>query len=96
MALGENVNLKDRIIRKTVKGSNTGKASNTNITNKIGMPSPDPKTDTYKTKKMTFYVKEELLEKLYNFSYWDRRSLTDAFNVVLDDGLKGKNIKPRK
>jgi hypothetical protein len=92
--------LGDNIIRKTTsKADKVSKVSNTNIThktNKVGMPSADPKADTYLTKKMTFYVKEDLLERLYNFSYWDRQSITEAFNKVLEDGLKGKNTKPRK
>ena len=99
MALGDN------LIRKTTGKRNiTGKASkvsnvsNTNITrktSKVGAPSLDPKTDTYKTRKMSFYVKNELLERLYNFAYWDRRSLTEAFNGVVEDGLRGKNTRPK-
>jgi len=95
--------LGDNIIRKTTSKKNitskADKASNTNITrktNKVGMPSLDPKTNTYKTKKMTFYVKDDLLERLYNFAYWDRHSLTEAFNKILEDGLKGKNTKPKQ
>lgn len=98
--------LGDNLIRKTTskksntsKADKTSKASNTNITSnssKLGMPSLNPKTDTYKTKKMTFYVKAELLDKLYNFAYWDRHTVTEAFNKALEDGLKGKNTKPKK
>ena len=44
---------------------------------------------------MTFYIKEDLLEKLYNFAYWDRHSLMEAFNLVVKDGLKGKNTKKK-
>jgi len=44
---------------------------------------------------MTFYIKEDLLEKLYNFAYWDRHSLTEAFNLIVKDGLKGKNTKKK-
>ncbi|MBM4053717.1 MAG: hypothetical protein FJ264_03380 [Planctomycetes bacterium] len=51
---------------------------------------------TSNTTKMTFYVKNELIEKLYNFAYWDRYSITEAFNLVLSDGLKGKTTKPIK
>lgn len=51
---------------------------------------------SFKTKeKMTFYIEKELLESLYNLAYWDRLSLTEAFNSVVKDGLKGKNIKKR-
>jgi len=60
-----------------------------------GIPSQNPETDTFKTKKATFYIKESLLERLHNFAYWDRHSITEAVNTVLQDGLKGKNTKPR-
>jgi len=99
MPVGKNINLKDKLIKKT-----TGKVSNknivsitrkTNITRKTGMSSPNAKTDTYKTRKMTFYIKEDLLQKLYNFAYWDRHSLTEAFNIVVRDGLKEKDVKQR-
>ena len=71
------------------------KTKDITIKNKVGMPSPNAKTDTYKTKKMTFYIKGELLQNLYNFAHWDRHSLTEAFNIVVRDGLKGKDIKQR-
>lgn len=100
--------LGDNLIRKTSdtgrtnktskanKTSKTSKVSNTNITSKvIGQPSRDPEADTFNTKKMTFYVKESLLEALYNFAYWDRYTVTEAVNKALEDGLKGKNTKPR-
>jgi len=61
-----------------------------------GQPSKTPTRDTYKTKKATFYVKEKLLERLYNFAYWDRHSVTEALNIVLEDGLKGKNTKQKE
>lgn len=97
MPVGKNIDLEDKLIKKTVsKASNKRKVSNTrntNITSKIGLPSSNSKTDTYNTRKMTFYIKEDLLKKLYNFSYWDRYSLTEAFNIVVNDGLKGKNTK---
>lgn len=112
MPIGNNVNLVDKLIKKTAgkinitsKGSiksNVGITNNTNIVskksdrNRIGQPSRDPKAATYKTKKTTFYIKDDLLKKLYNFAYWDRHNLTEAFNMVLSDGLKGKNTKPKE
>jgi len=68
---------------------------NVNSTRKRGMPSSNTKTDTYKTRKMTFYIKGELLQKLYNFAYRDRHSLTESFNIVVRDGLRGKNVKQK-
>ena len=44
----------------------------------------------------SFYVKKDLFEKLHNFAYWDRHTITEAFNIVLKDGLKDKNTKPKK
>lgn len=99
MPVGKNINLGDKLIKKTTsKGSIKSNISNTRITNitrKVGMPSLNSKTNTFETKKMTFYIKEDLLEKLYNLAYWDRHSLTEAFNLVVKDGLKGKNIKKK-
>ena len=92
MPLGQN-----KLIQKTSnKRNNTNITRNTNITNKkaaAGRPSKDPGAVTYETRKMTFYVKGDLLNRLYNLAYWERQSLTQAFNVVLQDGLKGKNTK---
>lgn len=106
MPLGTNL---DKIIKKTTPDTNITSntrierkksiTNNTNITSRIrnmGLPSQKPESDTYKTKKMTFYIKEELLDKLYNFAYWERKSLTEAFNFVITDGLKGKNVAPKK
>lgn len=98
MPLGQN-----KLIQKTSnKIKNTNKTNitrNTNITNKkaqtAGQPSKDPAAVTYKTEKMTFYVKGDLMKRLRNFSYWGRQSLTQAFNSVLQDGLKGKPTKPK-
>jgi hypothetical protein len=101
MALGGNVNISDKLIKKTTdKGSKDRKASNANIAGNagkpIGQPSTNPETATFATKKATFYIKEDLLQRLYNFAYWDRHTLTEAFNIVLTDGLKGKNTKGRE
>lgn len=99
MPVGGNINLEDKLIKKTTsKISNKRNVSNTNITHKkqkAGQPSLNPEKKTFKTKKMTFYIKEDLLGKLNNFAWWDRHSLTEAFNIVVTDGLKGKNIKKK-
>ena len=104
MAIGKNVNLKDRIIKNTVvdvnKGNkvdivskthnktNTHLKSKENITNKTHKKNKD----TEGTVKMTFYIKEDSFRKLRNFAYWDRHSITEAFNLVMADGLKGKEV----
>ena len=96
MPLGQNVALKDTLIRKTTsKAGKTRKEINTTITNKFGQPSSDPDADTFGTKKATFFIKEDLLRRLYNYAYWDRYSLTQAVNTVLEIGLKGKNTKDK-
>jgi len=92
MAIGKNV-LSDRpLISKT-----TSKASNKSNVSKPGaapgQPSSSKEADTYGTTKMTFYIKKDIYTKLKNFAYWDRHTLTEAFNQVLEDGLKGKNTK---
>ena len=96
MPVGKNINLEDKIIKKTTgKTSNKRNVSNTNIKRKPGMPSLDPGKETFKTKKMTFYINPDLFNGLKNFAYWERHSLTKAFNIVMSDGLKGKNIKQK-
>lgn len=100
MSMGNNVNLKDRLIRSTAgKGNNASKTNVTSKGNAVKTETPAPyrtrKTATEGTKKATFYVKKDLLQKLYNFAYWERHSVTDAFNIALAAGLKGKTTKSR-
>jgi len=101
MALGTNT---PKLIQKTVSTTNKknnvsstrnkNNVSNTNNGSKIGRPSQDPSKDTYNTKKMTFYVDLNVLQKLYNYAHWDRKNITEAFNIALKDGLKGKSTRP--
>lgn len=91
MAIGTNINLKDKLIKKTAEAGNTSNADKKSITDKA-----DKKKATADTVKMTFYIKKELLDRLYNFAYWDRHTVTEAFNIALTDGLKGKNTKERE
>lgn len=89
MPIGDNINLKDKLIKSTTsKRSSTNKESKKNIVREKNKATKD-------TVKMTFYIKTDLLQKLYNFAYWDRHSVTEAFNMVLADGLKGKNTKEK-
>lgn len=101
MPIGNNVNIADKLIKKTTGKTNiTSKVTIASKTNKVNTKSrskhPAKDIATKNTKKMTFYVKQELLKKLYNFAYWDRHNLTEAFNMVLSDGLKDKNTKPKE
>lgn len=87
MPIGDNITLKDKLIKRTAsKESITNKESKKTIVGERNKATED-------TVKMTFYVKKDLLQKLYNFAYWDRYSVTEAFNIVLAEGLKGKNTK---
>lgn len=90
--LGKNIG-KDKIIKKTTDKENN--TDNVSKTNKFGMPSQNEDKNTFDTKKMTFYFKNDKLEAIYNFAYWERLSKTEALDKILTDGLKGKNIKPR-
>lgn len=104
MAIGKNVNLKDRIIKSTVENiskgnkvniaSKTHKKINTHTKGKESITNNVHKKnkDTEGTVKMTFYIKEDSFRKLRNFAYWDRHSITEAFNLVVADGLKGKEV----
>ena len=89
MPIGDNVIIKDKLIKNT-----TSKKSNTSNINKESIRRKKEK-DTEDTVQMTFYIKNKLLNKLYNFAYWDRHSITKAFNTVLKDGLTGKNTKDK-
>lgn len=83
-------------INKGNKISNKSKASNKIKKNTTPGSLTRKINSTSDTTKMTFYVKNDLLEKLYNYAYWDRHKITEAFNRVLADGLKGKTTKPIK
>lgn len=101
MPIGANVSLTDRLIKKTTSKTNiTSKTSIANKINKVSTEKPGRYSTrhiaTGNTKKMTFYVKQDLLKKLYNFAYWDRHNITEAFNTALSDGLKDKNTKPKE
>jgi len=76
----------------TSKGNIKSKISTKSITNNIN----NKNNDTANTVKMTFYVQSDVLNNLYNYAYWDRMSVTRAFNRVMRDGLKGKDTRQKK
>ena len=102
MAIGKNVTLNDRVIKKTevnkdktsktIDKNNAYSINKENLTNKIYKKN----NVTDDTIKMTFYIKENTYQELRNFAYWDRHSITEAFNMVIVDGLKGKVVKKIK
>jgi len=106
MTLGNNIGIKDKLIKKTTikknitingsKTSNGSKGSKANNASKaVFLPTHDKTKATTQTKKATFYVKTELLEKLYNFAYWERYNITEAINITLADGLTEKTTKSK-
>lgn len=97
MTLGNNIGIKDKLIKKTtIKKNITSNGSKTNNASKtVFVSTPDKTKATTQTKKATFYVKTELLEKLYNFAYWERYNVTEAINIALADGLTEKTTKSK-
>ena len=98
MTMGNNVTIKDRLIKKTTDKKSTAniKSKENNASNVITTINGKNKNATKNTKKATFYIKSELLQKLYNFSYWERYNITEAINIALADGLKEKNTKSKE
>jgi len=97
MPIGTNVTIKDRLIKKTSnRNSGASIANKENIASNASTAiNGKSKNATENTKKATFYMNPELLRKLYNFAYWDRHSITEAMNIILADGLTGKNTKDK-
>lgn len=46
-------------------------------------------------RRATFIVKEPLLEKLKDLAYWDRKTIKEIINSLLEAHLKNKKTKPR-
>jgi len=46
-------------------------------------------------RRATFIVKEPLLEKLKDIAYWERKTIKEVINNLLEGYLKSKNPKPR-
>jgi len=84
MALGNSIRKKDSVIKATKK--KVSKES------KISVVSKRAKM-TEGTSKQTFYIKDDLLEKFYNYCYWHRMKVTDGINALLAEALKGKTTK---
>jgi len=78
MSIGRNVKMKDRVLKTTAVEKEKKKIERKKITEG--------------TSKQTFYVKDDLLDKFYNYCYWDRKKVTEGFNEIFRDGLKGKRV----
>ena len=46
--------------------------------------------------RATFIVREDLLEKVKNLAYWDRKQVKEVVNEAIESHVKGKRIKPRQ
>ena len=46
--------------------------------------------------RATFIIKEELVEKLRDLAWWDRKDIKDVLSDALNSYLSGKTIEPRK
>ena len=94
MPIGANIPTADKLIKRTTTVSSAENEKTGEETAKKAHGHrflSGRENATTNTVKMTFYVKQELLDKLYNYAYWDRMTVTEAFNKTLGDGLKDKN-----
>lgn len=46
--------------------------------------------------RATFIVKEEYLEKLKDYSYWERLTLKEAMDGILSQFFNGREVRPRR
>lgn len=49
-------------------------------------------------KRVTFYIREDLIEKIKAFAYWKRLGISDTVNIALDAFFKDTEIReiPKK
>ncbi len=43
--------------------------------------------------RKTFVIKEEFLEKIEMFAYWERLTVTEVVNLILEEFFRNKKIK---
>jgi len=46
--------------------------------------------------RATFIVREELLEKIKDLAYWERKQVKEVIDEAVAAYLDGRNIRPRK
>jgi len=51
-------------------------------------------TDGYT--RHTFILKDEFIEKIKDYAYWERLEIKDVINNILEDYFKNKKVKSRK
>ena len=67
-------------------------APNNNISH---IPATEKKVQDRWT-RATFIVKKKYVEDLKNFAYWERETIKDVLDSVLEAYFKDRNIPPRK
>lgn len=81
MAIGKNIvkKQKDKLIKNTTEeaGYQPGISNN-------------PEKDTYGTVKKLFYVKVDTFQKLKDYCYFKKITITAGINQLLEKALKGK------
>lgn len=87
MPIGDNKPGENKLISKTTRTRKADTTGDTSKASKTREPTPY-------TKKVTFYLAPDNAEKIKNFAYWDRHTETEAVNIIIEDGLKGKTTKP--
>jgi len=44
----------------------------------------------------TFILKDEFIEKIKDYAYWERSEIKDVINNILEDYFRNKRVKSRK
>jgi|GEM_PF-2272967 len=70
------------------KGKTRGQKASKEKSSKAGLPEG--------WSRATFIVKEEYLEKLKDYSYWERLTLKEALDGVLAQFFNGREVRPRR
>jgi hypothetical protein len=45
-----------------------------------------------KTKRQTYHLEVELIEKVREYAYWERLGVSEVVNIALEEFFKDKNI----
>ena len=51
-------------------------------------------TGTTTTKRQTYHISVELINKLRGYAYWQRRKISEVVNSALEQFFEDKEIKP--
>jgi hypothetical protein len=64
-----------------------GKPSILRKQNKLGLHSKP------KTKRQTYHLKVEIIEKVRGYAYWERLGVSEVVNIALEEFFKDKEIE---